>query len=134
MLYQQLVECGLTENEAKVFLAAMELGPSLASTLARKTGINRSTVYAVIQTLKHKGLLSSFEKQGITYFSPADPEVLLQNIIIKLFQLFHCMFPVPFSLKGGCFPIAPELISKIRTFIQLHQFFCKRNGIFGFKD
>lgn len=80
MLAQKLVECGLTRNEARVFLTALELGPSLASTLARQTRINRSTVYAVIQTLKGKGLLSSFEKKQVTYFCATDPEVLIQNV------------------------------------------------------
>lgn len=80
MLKQKLVECGLTINESKVFLAALELGPSLASTLSRKTGINRSTVYAVINTLKGKGLLSSVEKLKTTYFCATDPEILIQNI------------------------------------------------------
>ena len=54
----QLKHIGLSENEAKVYLAMLELGPSPVLEIAAKAGINRPTAYAQIESLKKMGLVS----------------------------------------------------------------------------
>lgn len=76
MLEKSLTDFGLSIKEAKVYLAALELGQALASTLGRKTGINRSSVYTIITSLKKKGLIGVFRKRGVDYFCAADPDIL----------------------------------------------------------
>jgi len=74
-----LTNIGLTDKEARVYLSLVELGPSLVSSVASKAKINRVTAYDILEKLKAKGLLSSFTKQHIKYFTATDPEVVASN-------------------------------------------------------
>ena len=73
---KQLVQLGISENEARVYLAALELGPSTAQQIARKTGLSRVTSYAMIDALTGRGLMSSMEKEKKRYFAAESPERL----------------------------------------------------------
>ena len=78
MLEQNLVEIGLNEKEAKVYLAALELGQSVVQDIAIKAGINRATAYFVIEVLMQMGLMSSFHKGKKQFFISADPDRLIE--------------------------------------------------------
>lgn len=78
MLEKTLMDFGLTKNEAKIYLAALELNQGLASSLAKKTKINRSSAYSIINSLQKKGFMSSYEKRGVRYFQAVDPGIILQ--------------------------------------------------------
>jgi|SRR3989344_829968 len=63
MLYEkELQALGLSEKEAKVYLAALVLGPDTVQNIAKKAGINRPTAYLQIESLKEKGIISEVEK------------------------------------------------------------------------
>jgi len=51
-----LVEFGLSEKEATIYLALVETPLQLASTISERTHLNRSTVYVVLQSLSKLGL------------------------------------------------------------------------------
>lgn len=72
----QLKHIGLLENEAKVYLAMLELGPAPMLEIAAKAGINRPTAYAQLETLKKKGLVSTQTKGKKHLFIAEDPEQL----------------------------------------------------------
>lgn len=59
---KKLEEIGLSEKEAKVYLAALEIGPSSAQNLAAKSGVSRPNTYIAIESLTQRGLMSSFQK------------------------------------------------------------------------
>ncbi len=83
MYEKELGKLGLGDKEAKVYLAALELGPDTAQNLAKKAGINRPTTYVQIESLKKRGLMSEFEKGKKTYYSPESPqrlETLLRSL------------------------------------------------------
>lgn len=63
---------GFNEKEAKVFLALNQYGASPASTLARITGIKRTSVYDILNSLTEKGVVSSFRQGIYTYFQIDD--------------------------------------------------------------
>ncbi|MEK7462712.1 MAG: helix-turn-helix domain-containing protein [Patescibacteria group bacterium] len=67
---------GLTEKEAAVYAAALELGAATADQLANQSGIKRSTTYLQIEQLQEKGLMSTFEQGKKTLFTPESPENL----------------------------------------------------------
>lgn len=69
---------GLSDKEARVYLAALELGPSTAQLLAAKATVNRPTAYIMIESLTKRGLMSSVQKGGKRFFSAAAPEQLLE--------------------------------------------------------
>ncbi len=75
-LQKDLLEAGLTEGESAVYLAALELGETIVSRLAKKAGIKRTTTYLVIESLKEKGLITSIKKKKTSVFFAEDPHKL----------------------------------------------------------
>jgi len=94
---EALKEIDLTDNQANIYLALLELGPILASKIAEKTKINRSLTYTVLQELIEKGVVSYFIQNNKKFFKAAEPSKLLEilkekeekikNIIPKLKQI-----------------------------------------------
>ena len=72
-----LEELGLSEAEARVYIALIETGSTLAGQLIKKTGLHRGTTYQILQRLKEKGLVSSVIKGKKQYFEAASPERLM---------------------------------------------------------
>ncbi|OGZ45170.1 MAG: hypothetical protein A3J54_03525 [Candidatus Ryanbacteria bacterium RIFCSPHIGHO2_02_FULL_45_13b] len=75
-MLNQLKHIGLSENEAKVYLAMLELGPSSVLEIAAKAGINRPTAYAQIESLKKMGLISMQTKGKKQLYIAEDPDQL----------------------------------------------------------
>ncbi len=71
-----LQELGLTNSEAKVYLALLENGPSLAGQISRKTGIHRRNIYDITERLIKKGLIGYIVKNNRRLFEAANPERL----------------------------------------------------------
>ncbi len=68
---------GLSENEANVYVAALELGQATVQEIGKKSGVKRTTVYIALEGLKEKGLASQTKKGKKTLFSAEEPEGLL---------------------------------------------------------
>lgn len=73
-LGDKLVKIGLSEREAAVYIAALELGPTGALQLSRRTGINRPMVYATLEQLKQRGLMEVQLKGLKQKFAAASPD------------------------------------------------------------
>ncbi|KKQ27970.1 MAG: Transcriptional regulator, TrmB [Candidatus Magasanikbacteria bacterium GW2011_GWC2_37_14] len=69
---------GLTEKQAKVYLACLELGSAPVQKIAEKAVAPRSTVYEVLEHLVHLGFISTFNKKKIKYFSAEDPQQIIR--------------------------------------------------------
>lgn len=76
MYQKELEQLGLSEKEAKVYLASLELGADTAQNIAKKAGINRATAYVQIDQLKEKALMSEFEKGKKTLYVSESPSRL----------------------------------------------------------
>lgn len=72
-----LEKSGLTYNEALVYKALLELGPSLAGQISRKTGLHRRTIYDLTETLIKKGLIGYIKKNNRRVFEANNPEKFL---------------------------------------------------------
>lgn len=79
MPLKTLIEFGLTEKEARVYLALVELQAAGVNEIAQKTNINRSSTYVVIEALKKRGLVSASPDKSVLRFIPASPETLLEK-------------------------------------------------------
>jgi len=77
MINQILKEAGLTKNEIIVYQALLQVGPSTAGPLTKKTGIHRSRVYESLNRLIEKGLVSYKIKTNRKYFQAQNPETLI---------------------------------------------------------
>lgn len=80
---QFLKNLALSEKEAVVYLAALELGSSTIQEISGKSQISRSTAYEVIESLIKKGLMSALSKRKKKYFFAEKPERLTTLIDIK---------------------------------------------------
>jgi sugar-specific transcriptional regulator TrmB len=81
-MLQELQDIGLTEKEARVYLASLELGKTTADKIAKQAGIKRPTTYVQIKSLMEKGLMSTYEEGRKTCFAPESPE-LLKRLLLK---------------------------------------------------
>ncbi|MFH0856352.1 MAG: helix-turn-helix domain-containing protein [bacterium] len=79
-LQNELKKIGLTEKEAKVYLAALESGPTNIQTLTKKSAIKRSTVYEMIKNLKTMGLASETTKGKRKLIVASEPETLKRTL------------------------------------------------------
>jgi len=91
-----LKELGLTEHEAKVYLALLELGPSLAGQISRKTGIHRRNIYDITERLIKKGIIGYIVKNNRRLFEAVNPKKFL-SILKERENEFNEALP---ELKG----------------------------------
>ena len=75
-----LEEFGLTENESKVYLALLNLGPASAGEIIQKVGLHRAVVYDLLERLKEKGLIGSVLKGKKRYFESTSPKRFIEII------------------------------------------------------
>ena len=73
MLYQNLIQAGFSEKEAKVYLALLELGEGNIAKITQKSGIKRATVYLEIEALKNKGYVSLVKRKGRNIYLAENP-------------------------------------------------------------
>lgn len=76
MWEKELQKIGLSEKEAKVYLASLRLGKSPVQAISKEAGINRGTTYNVIESLTKKGLISSYQEGKKQYFFAESPDQL----------------------------------------------------------
>ncbi|HBU06575.1 MAG TPA: hypothetical protein DEB09_00655 [Candidatus Magasanikbacteria bacterium] len=72
-----LNQIGFSKNEARVYMAALESGPSSAQDLAERAQLPRTTVYSILEHLVERGVVGKTAKQGKTRFLADPPEKLL---------------------------------------------------------
>ena len=100
-LENEIKKLGLSDKEAKVYLAALELGQATAAEIAAFSGIVRVTAYVILEELRKKGLVSAFLKSKKTYFAAEPPERLS-----NLFEIEERRLKESFS---GLKKILPDL-------------------------
>jgi HTH-type transcriptional regulator, sugar sensing transcriptional regulator len=98
-LENDLKTIGLEEKEAKVYLAALELGPTNIQSLAEKSGIKRSTVYEMLKKLEPIGLITESIKGKRKIYIASEPEKLKRSIKEKE-QLLNQILPELRSLNN----------------------------------
>lgn len=96
-MISELLKIGLSPEEAKVYIACLEINGGAASTIAKKAGVHRVSCYHTLENLLKKQLLSQYTKNGTKYFSPEPPEQLLHlaeekvNITKSLLPELHSL-------------------------------------------
>ena len=87
---KKLIEFGLKQKEAEVYLTLLQGGEATADQLAKSSKLNRSTTYVQIKSLSEYGLVSTFKRGKKTFFAAESPNNLArileqrkQQIIIQ---------------------------------------------------
>lgn len=94
-LLNLLEEIGLTEGEAKVYLALLKLGSSPVNKIQEETKLHRTNIYDFAKKLTEKGLLSYSIQKGVRQYSAVDPEKLhwylqeKQDMVKEFLPRFH---------------------------------------------
>lgn len=76
-MLQKLIEFGLGDKEARVYLALLELGPSSVTDIARRSKVTRTNTYHLLGGLLAYGLVSSNEGESKVIFAAERPERFL---------------------------------------------------------
>jgi len=97
-MIEKLKEAGLTENESKIYLALLEIGPANAGLISRKSGLHRRVVYDSLDMLIQKGLVGYIKRNNTRHFQAVNPErvrelleekeKILDEIMPKMMELY----------------------------------------------
>ena len=71
-----LKDIGLSEHESAVYFTMVSLGPAPVLKIARASGVKRTTIYSVIDSLKEKGMVRIELKGFKSLFVAESPEKL----------------------------------------------------------
>ena len=77
---EQLIDLGLTQGEAKVYLAMIQIGASRIGKIVEISGVSQSKVYNVLDRLILKGLASYNIQDNIKHFQSLEPSRLHEYI------------------------------------------------------
>lgn len=100
---EKLINYGLSQKEARVYLTLLEIGTALVTDVAKKANINRSTSYVILESLAKSGLVSITERKNIRLYTPAPPERIILNLENNVKRYVE--------LVGSAKSILPELKS-----------------------
>ena len=76
--FKSLLDFGLSEKEASIYLALLELEAAPVNKIAKKSGVNRSSTYVVLDALMKKGLASISDDKKVQQYVATSPEILLR--------------------------------------------------------
>ncbi len=74
---EKLKQIGLSDSEARIYLALLGLGEATIAEISKQSGLHRTNIYDSLERLKEKGLVSYFSKENKQFVRAADPESLL---------------------------------------------------------
>ena len=107
MIKSILKEIGLTEYEARIYLALLELGKATSGEILNKAELRTGKIYEILNSLKNKGLVSEIIESGVKKFSPADPNRVHNYLEEKKQQII--------KQEEDFEKILPDLLSKINS-------------------
>jgi len=88
-LLEQLLDLGLQENEAKVYLALLELGKGSVTQISRKAGLNRTTGYDILERLGLQGLVNRARVGAKRIHYVAEPPSRLKQYLEDKKRLYN---------------------------------------------
>ena len=90
-ILQKLEEFGISEKAAKIYISLLREQDVPVYKVATTSKIPRTTVYAILEELESQGLVSSWKKNNVKYYSAENPENLkriLKNKEMALNEIF----------------------------------------------
>jgi sugar-specific transcriptional regulator TrmB len=74
-LIEPLKKLGLSEKEARVYLATLEIGGGTVQEISEQAGVKRPTTYVILDQLVHKALIFEEKRMLGSMYIAANPEV-----------------------------------------------------------
>ncbi len=79
-LIRELKKLNLTEKEARVYLALLELGPSTPYKIAKRSHLKRPTAYVIAEELVEKGLIVQMTGEKKRMYIARSPESYVDEV------------------------------------------------------
>lgn len=92
-LEEILINVGLDEKEAKIYLALLDVGNEKVYAIAKKAGIKRPTAYVILEQLYAKNYVIKTYHHKKVFYSAEQPEMLLQ-VLQEKERLFKESLPL----------------------------------------
>ncbi|OQA03820.1 MAG: Sugar-specific transcriptional regulator TrmB [bacterium ADurb.Bin400] len=86
-LIELLEEFNLDNDEAKIYLALLELGNATVAEIAQKSGVKRTSIYFMLDKLKKVGLVYQTNIDTKSFYTAEKPEKLLEQYKEKIKKL-----------------------------------------------
>ena len=102
-----LKKIGLSEKEAKIYLALLDYGEALPGVIADRAGVKRTTAYFTLNELIKKGLASKIKIRGYYYYQPLNPNSLLEKQF-NLYKDLETLMPSLLSRRDR-FSVEPQI-------------------------
>jgi len=99
MIIPDLKNFGLSDKQARVYLACLELNRAGSQRISEQAGLAKSTTSDTLKTLVKKGLLQVYLKKSKKQFTPANPNTL-KNKIDNQSQALERLLPQLLALYG----------------------------------
>jgi len=77
-IINMLTQSALTDNESVVYMHLLQNGGDFPSSVAKRTGIKRTTAYKILLDLSVKGLINEVERKKKLYYQVERPQKLLR--------------------------------------------------------
>jgi len=118
---RNLIDAGLDEREAKIYLALLRSKESNVTDLARKTSVNRSMLYEILDNMGKRGLVTYILKDQKRYYKPINPKKILEKLKEKQ-KVLETIMPklLALSTQDNTAPIIEILDGKegIKTILE----------------
>lgn len=80
MIIEDMKKLGLSEYEVKAYLTLLGQNPVNGYTLSKNSGIPRSRIYEVLDSLKNKQMVFEAIEGKTTLYHPLDPQLLINKL------------------------------------------------------
>src|SRR3989344_870081 len=80
MLEENLKKLGFSDNLSKIYLRLLALGKAKARGLINETGLQRSVIYAGLEELIGRELVTKTISKGVALYRANDPEAFLLEV------------------------------------------------------
>jgi hypothetical protein len=84
---QLLEDCGLSRNDARVYLTLLKQGAGTPTAISRHSGLFRANVYGCLRRLQSRSLVSEVHEDNKRMFQAAEPAALLTALDEKKVRL-----------------------------------------------
>lgn len=73
-----IASIGLSHKEARIYVAALDIGEGTISDLAHAAGLNRATTHVLVEQMLRHGYLTSVRRNNHRFINPTHPRRLVQ--------------------------------------------------------
>ncbi len=77
---EKLIEIGFSNNEVEIYIALIDYGTLSVGKIVKITGIQKSSCYLAINSLLHKGVISSVKVGNVAHYSAENPKNIIDYI------------------------------------------------------